>query len=139
MTDQTTPIEPTAPTAPTDPTTTPTAAGSTTSTSDPIGAGWPSADAHAGAASAVAASAVGASAALRGPRVRWGAIVWGLAFAAIAAVELWVLVDPARRDAASDWWRSLEPGMFLLVVLLAMGALLLVAGLAGVLRRASSR
>ncbi|BDZ54282.1 hypothetical protein [Agromyces marinus] len=72
-----------------------------------------------------------------GPRIRWAGILWGLVFAAIAATTLWTVVDPERRDAASAWWSSLEPAMLGLMLLLALGGILLVAGLAGVLRRAS--
>lgn len=74
-----------------------------------------------------------------GPRVRWGAIVWGLAFAAIAAVELWILVDPGRRLAATDWFASLSGVTATLVAVLAVGTLLLVAGVAGLARRLSRR
>ncbi|WP_395244403.1 hypothetical protein ACGGZK_00955 [Agromyces sp. MMS24-K17] len=93
---------------------------------------WPVAS-----ASPVASAAVPARPA--GPRVRWGAIVWGLAFAAIAALELWILVDPSRRDATADWFASLSGVTAALVLLLAIGAVLLVAGIAGVARRLSSR
>ncbi|MRG59533.1 hypothetical protein GE115_06555 [Agromyces sp. CFH 90414] len=71
------------------------------------------------------------------PRVRWAGIIWGLVFAAIAATLLAVLTDPARRDAATDWWTGLSPAGFALTAVIVVGALLLVAGVAGLARRAS--
>ncbi|QEO14057.1 hypothetical protein FLP10_06190 [Agromyces intestinalis] len=78
-----------------------------------------------------------ASAPLPRPRVRWGAIIWGLVFAAVAAGVLWILLDPAMRDAVSAWWFALSPGSMLLAALVVLGAVLLIAGVAGLARRAS--
>jgi hypothetical protein len=77
--------------------------------------------------------------AARGPVIRWGAIVWGLALAAVAAVVLTIVTDVGRRQAVVTWVDGLTPGTFTLYALLALGALLLVAGLAGVLRRTTRR
>lgn len=74
-----------------------------------------------------------------GPVVRWAGILWGLVFAAIAAATLWVVVDARRRDAASEWWGSLAPGMLALLVIAAVGFVLLIAGIAGLLRRIPDR
>ncbi len=74
-----------------------------------------------------------------GPRVRWAAIVWGLLFAATAAGTLAVLVDRERRDAFAEWMFALSPTTAALYALLGLGALVLVAGLAGLLRRAQRR
>ncbi|KQO96797.1 hypothetical protein [Leifsonia sp. Leaf264] len=70
-----------------------------------------------------------------GPVIRWAAVVWGLAFSALAAVLLWIVTDVTRRDDVSTWLETLTPGTFVLYAVLALGALLLVAGVAGILRR----
>ena len=70
------------------------------------------------------------------PRTRWAAIIWGTAFGAIAAVALWITVSPDRRTALADWTVSLSPAAIAAYVVLAIGALALVAGLVGILRRA---
>lgn len=85
---------------------------------------------------AVSTSASG-EADLPRPRVRWAAIIWGVVFAAIAAVVLAIVIDPAARDAASAWWTTLSVGGLVLTSLLIVGGLLLVAGVAGIARRAS--
>ncbi|WP_350347890.1 hypothetical protein ABIQ69_14785 [Agromyces sp. G08B096] len=72
-----------------------------------------------------------------GPRIRWAGIIWGLVFAAIAGGLLAVLGDPDRRAAATDWWSQLTPGGFALVFVVALGALLLIGGLAALARRAA--
>lgn len=74
-----------------------------------------------------------------GPRIRWAAIVWGLLFAAIAAGTLLTLLSPERRDAFAAWAVSLSPTTVMLYGLLAVGALVLVLGLVGLLRRAQRR
>ncbi|UOE43886.1 hypothetical protein [Agromyces larvae] len=71
------------------------------------------------------------------PRVRWGAIIWGLVLAGIAAGTLWIVLDPALRDDVSEWWFALTPAGMLLAALVAVGGLLLIAGIAGLARRAS--
>lgn len=73
------------------------------------------------------------------PRVRWAAIVWGLLFAAIAAGTLAILLRPESRDAFAEWAFALSPLTVTLYGLLALGALVLVGGLAGLLRRAQRR
>ena len=72
-----------------------------------------------------------------GPVIRWAAIVWGLAFAAMASVLLVIVTDIERRQDFSSWLETLTPGTFALYAVLALGGLLLVAGLAGILRRAT--
>ncbi|WP_233279130.1 hypothetical protein [Microterricola pindariensis] len=76
---------------------------------------------------------------IAGPRIRWAAIVWGLLFAAIAAGTLLTLLSPERRDAFAAWAVSLSPTTVTLYGLLAVGALVLVLGLVGLLRRAQRR
>ncbi|THG29100.1 hypothetical protein E6C70_15915 [Glaciibacter flavus] len=72
------------------------------------------------------------------PRIRWAAIVWGLLFAGIASALLWVVTDVGNRDAASLWLKTVSPATLVLVILLVVGGLLLVAGLASLLRRITS-
>lgn len=73
------------------------------------------------------------------PRTRWAAIVWGLFLAALAAVALWILADGDRRDAVTVWVAGMGTPTAVAVALLAIGVLLLVAGLAGLLRRTQRR
>jgi predicted phage tail protein len=73
------------------------------------------------------------------PRTRWAAIIWGTVFAAIAAGALWMLADADRRDLLADGIGTLTPASILTVVLLSAGALLLVGGVAGLVRRAQRR
>ncbi|MDT0158314.1 hypothetical protein Q9R19_11810 [Microbacterium sp. ARD32] len=70
------------------------------------------------------------------PRTRWAAIVWGLCFAAIAWFGIWMLSGADRRDCVTDWFATLNPGTITAFVLLAVGALVLITGLVGLLRRA---
>lgn len=70
------------------------------------------------------------------PRTRWAAIIWGAVLATIAAVALWVTVSPDRRTALADWTVSLSPAAVAAYVVLVLGAIALVAGLVGILRRA---
>ena len=73
------------------------------------------------------------------PRIRWAGIVWGLVFAGLAATVLWIVLDPARMELVADWWATLTPGGLILTVLVALGALLLVAGLSSLGRRSEHR
>lgn len=70
------------------------------------------------------------------PRTRWAAIIWGAVLAAVAALALWITVSPDRRTALADWSLSLSPAAIGAYIALAIGAIALVAGLAGILRRA---
>jgi len=73
------------------------------------------------------------------PRTRWAAIVWGLCFAAIAWFGIWMLSDGERHDSVTDWLASLNPGTITAFGLLAVGALVLISGLVGLIRRAQRR
>jgi len=77
-----------------------------------------------------------AEATLPRPRTRWAAIVWGLVFATIAVGGVWLTAAPPRLDAALAWIGDLDAGGAVAYGLLAVGALLLVGGLVGLLRRA---
>jgi hypothetical protein len=73
------------------------------------------------------------------PRTRWAAILWGLLFATVAAGALWLLADDDRRAGIADGTTSLTPTMIGTIAILTVGVLLLVAGAAGLLRRAQRR
>lgn len=72
----------------------------------------------------------------RTPRTRWAAIVWGLVLGVLALAGVWLTADPERLDAALTWAGELDAGAAVAYGLLAIGALLLIGGLAGLLRRA---
>jgi apolipoprotein N-acyltransferase len=76
-----------------------------------------------------------ADAATLRPRTRWAAIIWGAVFAVAAALALWIAVSPDRRTALADWSLSLSPAAIGAYILLAIGAIALVAGLVGIVRR----
>jgi hypothetical protein len=73
---------------------------------------------------------------MRGPRTRWGGIVWGLAFAALAVGGIWLASGAGRVDALAAWMRQLPTGTAVGYGILAIGGLLLVVGMVGLLRRA---
>lgn len=73
------------------------------------------------------------------PRVRAGSIAWGLIVITAASLVLWVAYDPARRSAVTDWALSLTPGGVVLVGVLALGGILLLAGVLAAIRRAQRR
>lgn len=77
-----------------------------------------------------------ASVDLTGPRVRWAGIVWGLVLAAIAAVALWILLDPARQLALTSWLVDLSPATAVAIAVLLLGLFALIAGIVGIARRA---
>lgn len=80
-----------------------------------------------------------ATASAPAPRTRWAAIVWGLCFAVIAWFGIWMLSDGERHDSVTDWFASLNPGTITAFALLTLGALVLVSGLVGLIRRAQRR
>jgi hypothetical protein len=69
------------------------------------------------------------------PTVRWGALVWALIFATVAAVTLWIIVDPERRDAADAWLTDLDPFAAGLYALIAVGVVVALFGIVGLIRR----
>lgn len=73
------------------------------------------------------------------PRTRWAAIVWGLCFAALSWFGIWMLSSSGRRDDVTDWFASLTPGTMVAFQLLAVGVLVLITGLVGLIRRAQRR
>ncbi|WP_239525884.1 hypothetical protein [Microbacterium sp. B35-30] len=77
-----------------------------------------------------------ASVDLTGPRIRWAGIVWGLVLAAIAAVALWVLLDPARQAVLTSWLVGLNPATAIAIAVLLLGMFALITGVVGIARRA---
>ena len=73
---------------------------------------------------------------LHGPRTRWAAIVWGLVFAALAGGALYVVLSPQHRLELIEWVTSLEATTLALYGALAIGVIVLLFGLVGLLRRA---
>ncbi|MFF2271918.1 hypothetical protein ACFVTX_06575 [Agromyces sp. NPDC058136] len=73
------------------------------------------------------------------PTVRWGALVWSLLFGATAAIVLWVVTDPLRRERAGDWFAELDPFAAWLYVLIGIGAIVAIFGLVGLIRRGERR
>lgn len=74
-----------------------------------------------------------------GPRTRWAAIVWGLLLATIAAGTLAVVLVPERRLELARWFTTLEPAAIGLYAALAVGTIVLLASLVGLLRRAQRK
>jgi hypothetical protein len=73
--------------------------------------------------------------ALPRPTVRWGAIVWSLLFAALAGTSLWLMLDPERREATGEWLATLSPLAAALYGLVALGVILALFGIVGLIRR----
>lgn len=69
------------------------------------------------------------------PTIRWGALVWSLLFGATAGFTLWVLVEPARRLAVGEWFLTLNPLAGALYGLVAVGIVLALFGIVGLIRR----
>lgn len=70
------------------------------------------------------------------PRTRWAGIVWGAAFAALAVAGVWLASGPGRLGDLSAWVGDLSPAAAVGYGVLGIGALLLLTGLVGLLRRA---
>ena len=73
------------------------------------------------------------------PRLRVGAIVWGLIVTVIAATSLYVATNPPVRADVADWIGGLTPVSLGLIAILALGAIVLVASLVSVVKRAQLR
>ncbi|MBM7831928.1 hypothetical protein JOE59_002633 [Agromyces cerinus] len=69
------------------------------------------------------------------PTIRWGALVWALLFGAMAATTLWVLIDPARRDAVGVWLTTLSPLTAGLYAIIVVGIVVALFGIVGLIRR----
>lgn len=79
---------------------------------------------------------IDAAASSHGPRTRWAAIVWGLVFAALASGALSVVLSPQHRLELIEWVTRLQPTTLALYGALAIGVIVLLFGLVGLLRRA---
>lgn len=75
---------------------------------------------------------------LPGPRVRWGGILWGLVLAGLAAWGVF-LTATASVEQVGDWVQGVQPLPLAAGAILAVGGLVLVAGLVGLARRAQKR
>lgn len=73
------------------------------------------------------------------PRTRWASIIWGLVFAAIAVSGIWTLSVDSRREELMAWIGELTPGTLGGIALLTVGALVLVLGAIGLIRRVQRR
>lgn len=82
------------------------------------------------------ASDPSSSSATPGPRTRWAGIVWGLVLGTLAAAGIWLASGEGRIDDLVAWTQTLTPAMVVGYAVLAIGALVLVLGLVGLLRRA---
>ncbi|MCT9818932.1 hypothetical protein N3K63_01385 [Microbacterium sp. W1N] len=69
-------------------------------------------------------------------RTRWAGIVWGLVFVGLAAAGVWLSSAEGRADELAAWIQRLDTATAIGYGLLAVGALVLVTGLVGLLRRA---
>lgn len=73
------------------------------------------------------------------PRTRWAAVIWGAVFATIAASMIVLVGDGDDGDTVGDWVMSLTPASITATVLLALGAIVLICGAIGLIRRAQRR
>lgn len=73
------------------------------------------------------------------PRVRVGAIVWGVLVVAFAALVVAVSASPGARDAFERWQASLSPAGWLLLGIIALGAVVLLIAGASAVRSAQRR
>jgi hypothetical protein len=73
------------------------------------------------------------------PRIRWAALVWALVFATVAGLTLWTTTSPVRRREFELWLADQSAGSFVLYAVLAVGAVLLLLGLASLAKRAGHR
>lgn len=77
------------------------------------------------------------------PRTRWAAIIWGVVMLAVSVVGLGQVLDATRyaelQAAVAEWILTADPVSTAVTVVLAVGALILVAGLAGIARGVQKR
>jgi hypothetical protein len=69
------------------------------------------------------------------PTVRWGALVWSLLFGALAGTALWLMLDADRREATGEWLATLSPLAAALYAVVALGVVLALFGIVGLIRR----
>ncbi|MDI6944693.1 hypothetical protein QMO46_14445 [Microbacterium barkeri] len=77
------------------------------------------------------------------PRIRWAAIIWGALMLVVSLVGLGQVLDATRyaalQAAVADWILTADPVSTAVTVVLAAGAIILVAGLAGLARGVQKR
>ncbi len=69
------------------------------------------------------------------PRIRWAGIVWGLVLATVAATGVALTWGPTRLDDLAAFVPQLTVTTVVAGVLMTLGALALITGLVGLLRR----
>lgn len=85
------------------------------------------------------AVASGAERAIRRPRIRFGTISWGLIVGLGGTALLWLLVTPGARSELVQWVLDLEPGIAILLAVVAAGAILLLLGVLALIRQRQVR
>lgn len=90
-------------------------------------------------AHAVTADAGASATSSARPRIRSGAIAWGLIVCGIAVTVLLVIGSPRSRAGFAHWLGALTPGGHVLIGVLALGGLILLWGLLGVIHRLQRR
>jgi len=88
------------------------------------------------AAEAPVAEETAAPASTPRPRVRWAGIVWGIVLAAVAATGMVLTGSPDRLDDLVAIVPRLSATTVVAGILMTLGALALISGLVGLLRRA---
>lgn len=73
------------------------------------------------------------------PRTRWAAIIWGAVFVAISVSAIALLVDGNHGEVVGEWVMSLTPASITAIALLAIGAVILICGAIGLIRRLQRR
>lgn len=81
----------------------------------------------------------GAERATRRPRIRFGTISWGLIVGVGGAALLWLLVTPGARSELVQWVLDLQPGIAILLVVVAVGAIILLLGVLALIRQRQVR
>lgn len=81
----------------------------------------------------------GAERAIRRPRIRFGTISWGLIVGVGGAALLWLLVTPGARSELVQWVLDLQPGIAILLAVVAVGAILLLLGVLALIRQRQVR
>lgn len=81
----------------------------------------------------------GAERAIRRPRIRFGTISWGLIVGLGGAALLRLLVTPGARSELVQWALDLQPGIAILLAVVAAGAILLLLGVLALIRQRQVR
>ena len=95
----------------------------------------PAATTTASSGTATSNDTAAAASALPRPTVRWGALVWSLLFGALAGSALWLMLDPDRRESTGEWLATLSPLAAALYAVVALGIIVALFGIVGLIRR----